>query len=149
MSGKLDKSLDEILVNRRQGARRRSRRSATSKATTATVPVGGVKKSTKAAKVAGKVVPNGHPVSHESKIMVSGLPSDVNEANIKYASRVSGISERISRPATNESFYIAMKYAPVSRVFGVWEHRPQMMKSAVIQPVETSERLASSYHGHI
>lgn len=73
MSGKLDKSLDEILVNRRQGARRRSRRSATSKATTATVPVGGVKKSTKAAKAAGKVVPNGHPVSHESKIMVSGL----------------------------------------------------------------------------
>ncbi|KAL5360525.1 hypothetical protein BJX96DRAFT_175382 [Aspergillus floccosus] len=96
MSGKLDKSLDEILVNRRQGARRRSRRSATSKATTATVPVGGVKKSTKAAKAAGKVVPNGHPVSHESKIMVSGLPSDVNEANIKeYFSKSAGPVKRV------------------------------------------------------
>jgi THO complex subunit 4 len=83
MSAKLDKSLDEILVSRRQGARRRARRSAPNKAANAPVPVGGVKKTTKAAKAPGKAVQNGHPVSTESKIMVSGLPSDVNEANIK------------------------------------------------------------------
>ena len=49
MSAKLDKSLDEILVSRRQGARRRARRSAPNKAANAPVPVGGVKKTTKAA----------------------------------------------------------------------------------------------------
>ena len=75
MSAKLDKSLDEILVSRRQGARRRARRSAPNKAANAPVPVGGVKKTTKAAKVPGKAVQNGHPVSTESKIMVSGLVS--------------------------------------------------------------------------
>ncbi|PTU25649.1 hypothetical protein P175DRAFT_0469118 [Aspergillus ochraceoroseus IBT 24754] len=95
MSGKLDKSLDEILVNRRQGVRRR-RRGASSKAVTATVPVGGVKKTTKSAKPAGKAVQNGHPVSSESKIMVSGLPADVNEANIKeYFSKSAGPVKRV------------------------------------------------------
>ncbi|KAF9891823.1 hypothetical protein FE257_003307 [Aspergillus nanangensis] len=96
MSGKLDKSLDEILVNRRQGARNRSRRSAPSKAAPATVPVGGVRKSTRAAKATGKATPSGRPVSHESKIMVSGLPSDVNEANIKeYFTKSAGPVKRI------------------------------------------------------
>lgn len=82
MSAKLDKSLDEILVNRRQGVRNR-RRATRSKAANAAVPVGGVKKTTKSAKPAGKAIQNGHPASGESKIMVSGLPADVNEANIK------------------------------------------------------------------
>ncbi|RAL14535.1 putative RNA annealing protein Yra1 [Aspergillus homomorphus CBS 101889] len=95
MSGKLDKSLDEILVSRRQGARRRDRRSAP-KAATASVPIGGVKKTTKTAKPSGKVVPNGHPVSRESKIMVSGLPADVNEANIKeYFTKSAGPVKRV------------------------------------------------------
>ncbi|KAE8326181.1 hypothetical protein BDV39DRAFT_206076 [Aspergillus sergii] len=94
MSGKLDKSLDEILVNRRQGARRRNRRSTQSKA--APAAVGGVKKSTKAAKPAGKAAQAGHPMSTESKIMVSGLPSDVNEANIKeYFSKSAGPVKRV------------------------------------------------------
>lgn len=75
MSAKLDKSLDEILVNRRQGARRRTRRPAASKPAASAVPVGGVKKTIKAAKSAGKTTQTGHPVSHESKIMVSGLVS--------------------------------------------------------------------------
>ncbi|OJK01586.1 hypothetical protein ASPACDRAFT_1854957 [Aspergillus aculeatus ATCC 16872] len=95
MSGKLDKSLDEILVSRRQGARRRDRRSAP-KAAAASVPVGGVKKTTKTAKPAGKVAQNGHPVSRESKIMVSGLPADVNEANIKeYFTKSAGPVKRV------------------------------------------------------
>jgi THO complex subunit 4 len=72
MSTKLDKSLDEILVNRRQGVRNR-RRNTRSKAANAAVPVGGVKKTTKSAKPAGKAIQNGHPISTESKIMVSGL----------------------------------------------------------------------------
>ncbi|KAE8387812.1 RNA binding domain protein [Aspergillus alliaceus] len=95
MSGKLDKSLDEILVNRRQGARRRNRRAAQGKP--APAAVGGVKKSTKAAKLAGKAVQAGHhPGSTESKIMVSGLPSDVNEANIKeYFSKSAGPVKRV------------------------------------------------------
>lgn len=75
MSAKLDKSLDEILVNRRQGVRNR-RRATRSKAGNAAVPVGGVKKTTKNAKPAGKAIQNGHPASGESKIMVSGLVSN-------------------------------------------------------------------------
>ncbi|KAE8155007.1 hypothetical protein BDV25DRAFT_146831 [Aspergillus avenaceus] len=94
MSGKLDKSLDEILVNRRQGVRRRNRRSTQSK--TAAGAVGGVKKNTKAAKPAGKPAQGGHPASTESKIMVSGLPSDVNEANIKeYFTKSAGPVKRV------------------------------------------------------
>ncbi|KAL3474107.1 hypothetical protein BJX99DRAFT_185095 [Aspergillus californicus] len=95
MASKLDKSLDEILVNRRQGARRQ-RRAGGSKAPSAPVPVGGVKKTTKSTKPAGKGVQNGHPVSTESKIMVSGLPADVNEGNIKdYFQKAAGPVKRV------------------------------------------------------
>ncbi|KAL2786445.1 hypothetical protein BJX66DRAFT_30647 [Aspergillus keveii] len=95
MSTKLDKSLDEILVNRRQGVRNR-RRNTRSKAANAAVPVGGVKKTTKSVKPAGKAIQNGHPISTESKIMVSGLPADVNEANIKeYFSKSAGPVKRV------------------------------------------------------
>ncbi|KAL4920586.1 hypothetical protein BDW62DRAFT_176813 [Aspergillus aurantiobrunneus] len=95
MATKLDKSLDEILVNRRQGVRNR-RRSTRSKAANATVPVGGVQKTTKSAKPAGKAIQNGHPASTESKIMVSGLPADVNEANIKeYFTKSAGPVKRV------------------------------------------------------
>lgn len=73
MAAKLDKSLDEILVNRRQGVRQH-RRATRSKA--ANAAVGGVKKNTKSAKPAGKAVQNGQPASSESKIMVSGLVSE-------------------------------------------------------------------------
>ncbi|KAI9928098.1 hypothetical protein AWENTII_007791 [Aspergillus wentii] len=96
MSGKLDKSLDEILVNRRQGARRRGGRRAAATKATAAVPVGGVKKNTKPAKAAGKGAQNGPVVSSESKIMVSGLPSDVNEANVKeYFTKSAGPVKRV------------------------------------------------------
>ncbi|KAL4887280.1 hypothetical protein BJY04DRAFT_175524 [Aspergillus karnatakaensis] len=95
MSAKLDKSLDEILVNRRQGVRNR-RRGNRAKAASAAVPVGGVKKSTKSAKPAGKATQGGHPASTESKIMVSGLPADVNEANIKeYFTKSAGPVKRV------------------------------------------------------
>ncbi|TKA80930.1 hypothetical protein B0A49_00943 [Cryomyces minteri] len=89
MAGKLDKSLDDILKGRRQSARRpRGGRpsTGTTKAHTATAaPVGGVKKTTRSAKPAGKAtVPTG-PSSGtgESKIIVSNLPEDVEETQIK------------------------------------------------------------------
>ncbi|KAJ5980669.1 mRNA export protein mlo3 [Penicillium waksmanii] len=80
MSANLDKSLDDLVGNRRQNARRRGgNRRATAKAPT----VGGVKKSSRVPKAPAKAV---HPTpvpAASSKIIVSGLPSDVSEANIK------------------------------------------------------------------
>lgn len=76
MSGKLDKSLDEILVNRRQGARRGggSRRGA--KPTAAAPAAGGIRKAkaTKATAKGGAKAATG-PIQTEGKILVSGLVS--------------------------------------------------------------------------
>ncbi|KAJ5101966.1 mRNA export protein mlo3 [Penicillium alfredii] len=80
MSANLDKSLDDLVGNRRQSARRRGNRRVANKPST----VGGVKKSAKPTKAAANAV---HPASAaataSSKIIVSGLPADVSEANIK------------------------------------------------------------------
>ena len=80
MSGKLDKSLDEILSTRRQSARRggRGRRvpnAARTNASSSAAPVGGVKKNTKSAKTTNKAAaPNGSAVANgDSKIIVSNL----------------------------------------------------------------------------
>lgn len=70
MSGKLDKSLDEILVNKRQSARRRgaARRGKAGAS-------GGIRKN-KAAKATGKAAqPAAARTPTDSKIMVSGLVS--------------------------------------------------------------------------
>lgn len=71
MSANLDKSLDDLVGNRRQGGRRRSNRRSAAKPS-----VGGVKKSAKATKPAAKAV---HPApaaqTKSSKIIVSGLVS--------------------------------------------------------------------------
>ncbi|KAJ5654192.1 mRNA export protein mlo3, partial [Penicillium lividum] len=79
MSANLDKSLDDLVGNRRRNVRagRNNRRGA------AKASVGGVKKSAKATKPAAKAV---HPTpasTASSKIIVSGLPADVSEGNIK------------------------------------------------------------------
>ncbi|KAJ5629441.1 mRNA export protein mlo3 [Penicillium herquei] len=92
MSANLDKSLDDLVGNRRQSARRRGNRRATAKPS-----VGGVKKSAKATKANPKAV---HPTpaapAASSKIIVSGLPSDVNEASIKdYFSKSAGPVKRV------------------------------------------------------
>lgn len=75
MSGNLDKSLDEILVNRRQGARGRgsARRGKPAAATAAT---GGIRKA-KATKASakGSAQATTGPAPTSSKIMVSGLVS--------------------------------------------------------------------------
>ncbi|KAK4142969.1 uncharacterized protein C8A04DRAFT_29369 [Dichotomopilus funicola] len=88
MSGKLDQTLDEILTTQRrnqQGRRRSTRRTAGSTTRAApTAPAGGVQKSTKATRGANKPTPaKGAGQTGESKIMVSNLPRDVSEAQIK------------------------------------------------------------------
>ncbi|KAG7006468.1 pyridoxal reductase [Physcia stellaris] len=86
MSGKLDMALEEIVSsNRARGGRRgRGGRRASTRAT-ATAPAGGIKKNTRPARGAVKAtVPTGPAGgSGESKVIVSNLPSDVNEQQIK------------------------------------------------------------------
>ncbi|KAI8634220.1 RNA recognition domain-containing protein [Xylariaceae sp. FL1651] len=86
MSGKLDQSLDEILSTQRRvaGGRRRSQRRSAGRPTTA-APVGGVQKTSKqprnaATKQAPAKAAGGNG---ESKVVVSNLPKDVNEGQIK------------------------------------------------------------------
>ncbi|KAF2761757.1 hypothetical protein EJ05DRAFT_496656 [Pseudovirgaria hyperparasitica] len=88
MTGKLDKSLDDILKGARSQtkgrATRRGPRGTAKTNGTVTAPVGGVKKTTKAVKPVGsRAVPTGPHRSVESKIIVSNLPPDVTEAMMK------------------------------------------------------------------
>ncbi|KAJ5558816.1 Nucleotide-binding alpha-beta plait [Penicillium sp. DV-2018c] len=84
MSANLDKSLDDLVGSRRQTGRQAGRRRGSRRAAAKPAAVGGVKKHTKAAP---KAAQNAHPApvaqAGSSKILVSGLPSDVSEANIK------------------------------------------------------------------
>ncbi|KAI0131079.1 hypothetical protein F4814DRAFT_404756 [Daldinia grandis] len=85
MSGKLDQSLDEIVSTQRrvvgkgrQNPRRSTRRPAT------TAPVGGVQKTSRQPRAAAaKQIPAKATGSGESKVVVSNLPKDVNEGQIK------------------------------------------------------------------
>lgn len=88
MSGKLDQSLDEIVNTQRRSARRNRGRRVTgptkTSGTTASAPVGGVKKSTRPTRSTTKGnVPTGPAFgSGDSKIIVSNLVSDsINQAN--------------------------------------------------------------------
>ena len=73
MSANLDKSLDDIVVGRRQDARRRGSRR--NKAATAT---GGVKKNKATKASAGKGAKTATaPAPKDSKIMVSGMVSSI------------------------------------------------------------------------
>ncbi|KAI1388906.1 uncharacterized protein F4822DRAFT_261839 [Hypoxylon trugodes] len=86
MSGKLDQSLDEIVSTQRRaaGGRRRVPRRSAGRATTA-APVGGVQKTSKPPRAAAtKQVPaKAGGGNGESKVVVSNLPKDVNEGQIK------------------------------------------------------------------
>jgi THO complex subunit 4 len=81
MSTKLDQSLDEIMTNTgvsRGGARggRRGRAPRQARRAPAVVaPVGGISKSTRAAKSAVKGPPTGPNIHRDSKIVVSNLVS--------------------------------------------------------------------------
>ncbi|KAI1825781.1 hypothetical protein F4861DRAFT_537800 [Xylaria intraflava] len=86
MSGKLDQPLDEIISTQRRavGGRRRSQRRSTGRTAT-TAPVGGVQKTSKPPRNAvTKQAPVKAAAAHgESKVVVSNLPKDVNESQIK------------------------------------------------------------------
>ncbi|KAI9857644.1 MAG: hypothetical protein M1824_004762 [Vezdaea acicularis] len=84
MSGKLDQSLEDILgSNRKAGVRggRGARRGARPSKGRTVAPVGGVQKATKVPKK--NVVPTGPAAKGDSKVIVSQLPTDVSETQIK------------------------------------------------------------------
>ncbi|KAK2018927.1 hypothetical protein LZ32DRAFT_653664 [Colletotrichum eremochloae] len=88
MSGKLDQSLDEILSTQRRsagGPGRRSQRRSTGGRPAAAAPVGGVQKTSKSARAAASKPNAAKPAqgTGDSKVIVSNLPKDVNEQQIK------------------------------------------------------------------
>ncbi|KAK3397305.1 hypothetical protein B0T20DRAFT_254416 [Sordaria brevicollis] len=87
MSGKLDQSLDEILSTQRRGksnARGRGGRRSTGGKPANAAPAGGIQKNTKPARNAAKPAPaKAAGLTGESKIVVSNLPKDVSEGQIK------------------------------------------------------------------
>jgi THO complex subunit 4 len=89
MSGKLDQALDDITSAQHHTARRRNapRRSTGRQNTNA--PVGGIQKTTKPARGAGaRPAPaKATPTNKDSKIIVSNLPKDVSEQQIKVCLR--------------------------------------------------------------
>jgi len=87
MSGKLDQGLDEIISTQRRavGGRRQNQRRSTGGRPATTAPIGGVKKTTKQPK--GPATKQGAAkaigANGDSKVVVSNLPKDVNESQIK------------------------------------------------------------------
>ncbi|CAI0649951.1 unnamed protein product [Colletotrichum noveboracense] len=101
MSGKLDQSLDEILSTQRRssgGPRRRSQRRSTGRPAAA-APVGGVQKTSKPARAAANKPNAAKPSqgSGDSKVIVSNLPKDVSEQQIKPSDFVRPV---LSRPSS-------------------------------------------------
>ncbi|KAF5676297.1 mRNA export mlo3 [Fusarium heterosporum] len=85
MSGKLDQALDDITQAQRRSARRRPAQRRSTGRPAAAAPIGGIQKSTKPARGAGaKNAPaKAAPTNSDSKIIVSNLPKDVSEQQIK------------------------------------------------------------------
>jgi len=89
MSGKLDKSLDEILSNQRQTAgRRRSARRPSGQPAKAS-PVGGIQKNAKPVRGAATkaALTKATGAIGSSKVVVSNMPKDVSEVQIKVCYR--------------------------------------------------------------
>ncbi|KAG8417699.1 RNA-binding RNA annealing protein [Metarhizium acridum] len=85
MSSKLDKPLDDIVSAKRQSARNRRSSQRRSTGPKAAAPVGGIQKASKPARgSAAKPAPAKAAAAHgESKVIVSNLPKDVSEQQIK------------------------------------------------------------------
>ncbi|KAI8718436.1 RRM domain-containing protein [Fusarium sp. LHS14.1] len=85
MSGKLDQALEDITQAQRRSARRRNNPRRSTGRPAAAAPVGGIQKNSKPARGAGaKPVPaKATPTNSDSKIIVSNLPKDVSEQQIK------------------------------------------------------------------
>ncbi|KAF1817202.1 hypothetical protein P152DRAFT_10758 [Eremomyces bilateralis CBS 781.70] len=96
MSNQLEKSLGDILTEKRNQTRqRRPVRRAAVKAKPA--PVGGVTKKTKAAKAAEKAIVSLTGSAHGSKILVSNLPRDVEEKQIEeFFGKKAGPTKRVT-----------------------------------------------------
>lgn len=128
-TGKLDQSLDDILKTRRQSTRRGRgpRRAGPGRPAVSEAPVGGVQKHTKSAKPA-KAIPTGPAASGsgESKIMISNLPLDVEESQLKdyFTTAVN-----VGKPKK-----VLMQYGPTGRSLGsatVIFHKPDHAAKAV------------------
>ncbi|EFY90334.1 protein mlo3-like protein, partial [Metarhizium acridum CQMa 102] len=100
MSSKLDKPLDDIVSAKRQSARNRRSSQRRSTGPKAAAPVGGIQKASKPARgSAAKPAPaKAAAAPGESKVIVSNLPKDVSEQQIKAAAPVGGI-QKASKPA--------------------------------------------------
>ncbi|KAJ3486753.1 hypothetical protein NLG97_g6553 [Lecanicillium saksenae] len=85
MSGKLDKPLDDIVSARRKSAGNRRSQRRTAGRTTTTAPAGGVQKAKPAPRGAAGKGAQGKAAGPqgESKVIVSNLPKDVSEQQIK------------------------------------------------------------------
>ncbi|KAI4131033.1 MAG: hypothetical protein LQ338_001446 [Usnochroma carphineum] len=85
MSAKLDMALDDVVMTERTARRRGRGGRARNAARKATAPVGGIQKNTKATNGALKPVVTNDLASggRGSKIIVSNLPDDVTEQNVK------------------------------------------------------------------
>ncbi|KIV87243.1 hypothetical protein, variant [Exophiala sideris] len=96
MSGRLDQSLDSIIDGQKKAKRENRQRKVRKPAGTAP-PVGGVKKTTKPVKSAVRPAAGALSQAKSSKIVVSGLPFDVNEAQIKeYFTKSVGKVKKVS-----------------------------------------------------
>jgi len=82
MSGKLDTALDDIVKTQRRNRPARRGRAA-KKSGPPSGPAGGVKKNTRAAPAKPAAASSAPRTSGDSKIIVSNLPTDVNEGQIK------------------------------------------------------------------
>ncbi|KAK5199729.1 RNA-binding RNA annealing protein [Exophiala xenobiotica] len=97
MSGRLDQPLDSIIESQKKAKREARRRKVGGKPAGATAPVGGVKKSARPVKNAIRSTAGALPHTKSSKIVVSGLPFDVNEAQIKeYFNKSVGKVKKVS-----------------------------------------------------
>lgn len=90
MSGKLDKSLDDILKGHRQTKGRGRRAPKPGKPNGAiAAPVGGIKKATRVVRTAVKgAAPTGPSANGESKIIVSNLVSAFRSNNVSIAADI-------------------------------------------------------------
>ena len=90
MSGKLDQSLDQIMKDAgptagRRGPRRTERRAANKAKVAVSAPTGGIQKNkmTMAKSTRASAVQVPIKMTGDSKIIISNLPEDVNETQIK------------------------------------------------------------------
>jgi len=130
MSGKLDKSLDEIISTQRKtsvrgrGGRRNTTRRVGAGNTATAAPVGGIKKNPRQARGAAKAVPTGPAGIPDGRILVSGFPKDITEAMIKeYFAKTIGPVKRVE-----------LSYGPGGQSRGIATivfHRSDMATKAV------------------